>query len=111
MSRSDRYLLAALVLLTAACGGGGSCSDFLPTGNNRGNGNGGGGGGGGTTTPPPVASCVESAEPASPITRTVQFEASDGATLHVIVRGVPDKDGELCARPAIVEFSPYGGNG
>ena len=40
-------------------------------------------------------------------TQVVRFDASDGAQLHAIIRGVQP----LAARPLIVEFSPYGGNG
>lgn len=101
-----RSLAVLAVLAAAACGdgSGGDGPDPIPGGSN-----------GGTTAPPPpslpAASCVESQEPQAPITRTLKFDASDGAQLHAIVRGVPDAEGELCPRPAIIEFSPYGGNG
>lgn len=42
--------------------------------------------------------------PAPQITQTFRFTASDGVTLHAIVRSA----GELRPRPLIVEFSPYG---
>ena len=61
--------------------------------------------------PVPRASCREAATPSAPRTEAVEFEASDGTRLHANLRGAPDAGGELCARPLIVEFSPYGGNG
>ncbi len=42
---------------------------------------------------------------AATATRSVKFQASDGAELHAILRGA----GDLSPRPLIVEFSPYGG--
>lgn len=103
-------VLLLLMLLSglAACGGGSSGDD--PVVNAE---------GGGTTSPPPsnpppspppptAASCDEGPSPVLK-SETMKFAASDGAQLHVIVRGIANKDNEFCARPTIIEFSPYGG--
>lgn len=103
MKLRQATLLLMLAAALVACGGGGSSdeSGASPGGNT----------GGGTTEPPPpvASSCQESTEPASPISRVVKFDASDAERLHVVLRGVPDAQNELCGRPLIVEFSPYGG--
>jgi predicted acyl esterase len=41
---------------------------------------------------------------AATVTQSLQFRASDGALLHADIAG----DGDLHARPLIVEFTPYG---
>lgn len=95
-------LILSLGVALAGCGGGSSGAVGGESDDN--------GAGPPPDPPPPVAaSCVESAEPAPAISETLKFEASDGAQLQVVLRGVPDADDGLCARPLIVEFSPYGG--
>ncbi len=51
----------------------------------------------GEPEPPPADTPV--------VTQTAKFAASDGAQLHVVLRGTD----ELSPKPLIVEFSPYGG--
>lgn len=95
------FILMLGIGLTA-CGGGSSGDSAAVDG---------GTGGAPTQEPPPpaAASCGENPTPGSPISQVAKFKASDGAQLHTVLRGVPNDQNELCSRPLIVEFSPYGG--